>query len=456
MDSSSPLALYILAIQVSNIYEIFQPLQGNIIVWADILLMVSLVCGSALISSSETAFFSLSLQQLNDLERFGDDTDKAIAGLINKPRRLLGTLLIANNIFNLSIVVVSYSLFKNLFQAAFFEQYPIIAFLIQVVLVTLFIVLFGEVIPKVLATHHNLKIARFALRPISLFNWIFSPAVKILTATSNFVEKRLEKNNKSVSAKDIDEAIDIAANKNKDEFAKDTKILKSIVKFGNITVTEIMRSRMDVMAVNRIMPFSEILAYVQEAGYSRVPVYEGDLDKVIGILYVKDLLPHLEASDDFNWQSLIKTPYFVPETKKIDDLLEEFQNKRTHMAIVVDEYGGSSGIVTLEDVLEEVIGEIKDEFDDVKEIEYTKLDDNNFIFEGKTAINDVCKIMDIPSDAFDIYSGDADSLAGMILELKGEMPKQGEVLDKNIFVFRILEMNATRIIKIKITKNFKK
>lgn len=456
MDSSSPLAFLLIAIQFPGIQEIFLPIQGNIVVWADILLMFLFVCGSALISSSETAFFSLSLQQLNDLERFGDDTDKSIAALINKPRRLLGTLLIANNIFNLSIVVVSYSLFRNIFQDNFSKQFPIVAFLIQVVLVTLFIVIFGEVIPKVLATHHNLKIARFALRPISFFNWTFSPAVKILTIASNFVEKRLEKSNKSVTAKDIDDAIDIAANKNKDEFAKDTKILKSIVKFGNITVTEIMRSRMDVMAVNKNMTFPEMLAFVQDAGYSRIPVFEGDLDKVIGILYVKDLLPHLEAPSDFAWQSLIKTPFFVPETKKIDDLLEEFQNKRMHMAIVVDEYGGSSGIVTLEDVLEEVIGEIKDEFDDIKEIEYTKLDENNFIFEGKTAINDVCKIMDLPSDAFDTYSGDADSLAGLILEIKGEMPKHGEVLDKSLFIFRILEMSTTRIIKIKITKNIKK
>lgn len=456
MDISSPLALLLLAIQFPDMHEIFLPIQGNIVVWVDLLMMVLFVCGSALISSSETAFFSLTLQQLNDLERFGDDIDKAIAALINKPRKLLGTLLIANNIFNLSIVVISYSLFQNIFQDNFSKQFPIIAFLVQVVLVTLFIVIFGEVIPKVLATHHNLKIARFALRPISFFNWIFSPAVKILTATSNFVEKRLEKSNKSVTAKDIDDAIDIAANKNKDEFAKDTKILKSIVKFGNITVTEIMRSRMDVLAANKNMLFTDILAFVQEAGYSRIPVFEGDLDKVIGILYVKDLLPHLDAPSDFAWQTLIKTPFFVPETKKIDDLLEEFQSKRTHMAIVVDEYGGSSGIVTLEDVLEEVIGEIKDEFDDIKEIEYTKIDENNYIFEGKTAINDVCKIMNLPSDAFDAYIGDADSLAGLILEIKGEMPKSGEILDKSLYIFRILEMNTTRIIKIKITKNIKK
>lgn len=451
---SSPLAFIYLSIQIPGFYEIFQPTGGSFVVWVDILLMLMFVCGSALISSSETAFFSLSFHQLNDLERYGDETDKAIAALINKPRRLLGTLLIANNIFNLSIVVTSYSLFQHLFQVTFANQYPIIAFLIQVVLVTLFIVIFGEVIPKVLATHHNLKFARFALRPISFFNWLFSPLVKILTTVSNFVEKRLEKNNKSVTAKDIDEAIDIAANKNKDEFAKDTKILKSIVKFGNITVTEIMRSRMDVMAVDINTPFSEVLAFVKDAGYSRVPVYDGDFDRVVGILYVKDLLPHLDASSNYEWKALMKAPFFVPETKKIDALLEEFQNKRMHMAIVVDEYGGSSGIVTLEDVLEEVIGEIKDEFDDVKEIEYVKLDDNNFIFEGKTAINDVCKIMDIPSDAFDAYIGDADSLAGLILEVKGEMPKQGETLNIDVFVFRILEMSNTRIIKVKITKNY--
>jgi putative hemolysin len=450
---SFPIGFITNLIQILNINDIFQPFQDNYIVWLDLVLMLSFVFGSALISSSETAFFSLSLQQLDELERSSDEKERKIAYLINKPRRLLGTLLIANNIFNLSIVVVSYSFFKSIFQPTFFEQYKVLAFLIQVVLVTLFIVIFGEILPKVYATHNNIKVAKWTLSPISFFNFIFAPVVKILTATSNFVERRLQSGNKSVSAKDIDDAIDIAVNKNKDEFSRDTKILKSIVKFGNITVTEIMRSRMDVVAVDKEISFAELLNAVGESGYSRIPVYVGDFDKVIGILYAKDLLAHLEEPADYNWNHLIKPPFFVPESKKIDDLLEDFQIKRIHMGVVVDEYGGTSGIVTLEDVLEEVIGEIKDEFDDIHEIEFKKIDNNTFIFEGKTAINDVCKLMDLPQDTFENTRGEADSLAGLLLEIKGEMPKNSELLEIEGFVFRILEMNNTRIKKVKITKN---
>jgi gliding motility-associated protein GldE len=327
----------------------------------------------------------------------------------------------------------------------------VIAFLIQIVLVTFIIVMFGEVVPKIYANQNNLRVARFSIRFLQMLHFIFQPIVKLLVVSSSTLEKKLSGYSMGVSAKDIDDAIDIAAEGNNEEFSRDTSILKGIVKFGNITVTEIMRARVDVVAVDRSIPFSELMKTVRESGYSRIPVYDGDFDTVIGIIYAKDLLPYLNQGDAFDWKPLIKPPLYVPESKKIDQLLEEFQAKRVHMAIVVDEYGGSSGLVTLEDVLEEVLGEIKDEFDDVQEIEFKKIDDYNYIFEGKTAINDVCKVLQIPSDTFDKVRGDADSLAGLLLELKGELPENGEMLGTDGFSFQILEMNATRIVKVKVT-----
>lgn len=451
MDPSSPGDLFAQLASTPHLLQVFNPFfdWGNIAFNGGLMLMFLIF--SAIVSSAETAFFSISLHQINELEKEGDETDHAVVDFINKPRSLLGTILIANNIFNLSIVVISYNLLKGLINPAFLISNQLIAFLIQVVLVTFIIVMFGEVIPKIYATNRNIKVARFTVRLLRFLYFLLSPLVKVLIFSTNTIEKRLAGKNKSVSAKDIDEAIDIAVKRNKDEFSKDTSILKAIVKFGNISVSEVMRSRMDVVALEKNTGFHQLLKDVSEAGYSRVPVYEGNFDHIVGILYAKDLLAHLDEADNFNWHSLVHAALFVPESKKIDDLLEEFQSKRVHMAIVVDEYGGCSGLVTLEDVLEEVIGEIKDEFDDIHEIDFRKLDDYNYIFEGKTAINDACKVMNIPANAFEDIREEADSLAGLVLELKGELPKSGETLTHNAYIFRVLEMNATRIVKVKIT-----
>jgi gliding motility-associated protein GldE len=313
-------------------------------------------------------------------------------------------------------------------------------------------VLFAEVIPKIYASQNNIKVARLLIKPIQFFSIVFSPFVKTLIATSNFFEKRLEGAGKNVSAQDIDDAIDITTSKDKNDTERnDTKILKGIVKFGNITVSQIMCSRMDMIAIDHDSTFFELLKIVRESGYSRIPIYENDIDKIIGVLYIKDVLKYLNEPDDFNWVEIIKPAFFVPENKKIDDLLEDFQTKRVHMAIVVDEYGGSSGLVTLEDILEEVIGDIKDEFDDASEIDFKKIDNQNFIFEGKTALNDVCKVLEISTSTFEDIRGDADSLAGLILELNTEIPVEGDLIKYNHFSFLILEADKTRVIRVKIT-----
>jgi putative hemolysin len=454
LDSSSPGDIIPLAGQVLTV--IF---NQDIAAW-DVVISLALIAFfmalSALVSSSETAFFSISYTQQRNMEKDGDSIDKAVVEFLDKPRTLLGTILIGNNIFNLTVVALSYRLLNSVLSEDFITQNEIISFVIQIVIVTFFIVMFGEVVPKVYATRNNIGVARSAIRPLQLLHFIFKPLIRLLVASSSALEKKLEGHTKGVSARDIDEAIDIATENSEEEFSRDTKILKGIVKFGNITATQIMKSRMDVVGVDISTNFAELLGIVRESGYSRIPVFEGDFDKVIGIIYAKDLLPYLDETAEFKWHSLIKPALYVPESKKIDALLEEFQQKRVHMAIVVDEYGGSSGLVTLEDVLEEVIGEIKDEFDDVMEIDFQKIDDHNYIFEGKTAINDVCKVLEIPSDNFDEVRGESDSLAGLLLELKGEMPIKDDLVETDGFSFRVVEMNATRIVKVQVTIHEKK
>jgi putative hemolysin len=454
LDSSSPGDIIPLAGQVLTVIFNQDIAAWDIVI--SLVLIALFMALSALVSSSETAFFSISYTQQRIMEKDGDSIDKAVVEFLDKPRTLLGTILIGNNIFNLTVVALSYRLLNSVLSEDFITQNEIISFVIQIVIVTFFIVMFGEVVPKVYATRNNIGVARSAIRPLQLLHFIFKPLIRLLVASSSALEKKLEGHTKGVSARDIDEAIDIATENSEEEFSRDTKILKGIVKFGNITATQIMKSRMDVVGVDISTNFAELLGIVRESGYSRIPVFEGDFDKVIGIIYAKDLLPYLDETSEFKWHSLIKPALYVPESKKIDALLEEFQQKRVHMAIVVDEYGGSSGLVTLEDVLEEVIGEIKDEFDDVMEIDFQKIDDHNYIFEGKTAINDVCKVLEIPSDNFDEVRGESDSLAGLLLELKGEMPIKDDLVETDGFSFRVVEMNATRIVKVQVTIHEKK
>jgi len=400
-------------------------------------------------SSSEVAYFSLSPAQLNTIKE--NNQQSRISGLILKllanPVRFLATLLIANSAVNISIVIVSNYLLIMVFD---FSAHPLASVFVNIVLITFLIVMFGDVIPKVYATKNNLLLAeRFAL-PLYITHRLFYPFSFLMASTTDFIEKRMKKISYNVTIDELTHAIDIASNTNTP--VEEKKILKGIVKFGNLDVTKIMKSRIDVIAFDTETPFTVLLTKVIEAGYSRIPIYEESIDNIKGILHIKDLLAHLDLSDDFKWQTLIRKPFFVPESKRINDLLEEFQEKKIHLALVVDEYGGLVGLVTLEDILEEIVGELNDEFDE-EETFYSKLDDDNYVFEAKTLLNDVCRIMEIDAAVFDAIEGETGTLAGLILELSGTIPKQGDVISFNDYQFKIESADKRKIKRVKITRS---
>ncbi len=444
-------------------------------IYLGILGVILLLFCSALISGSEVAFFSLNHNDFEKLENENDPNSKRILTLKERPRMLLATILISNNFINIAIVILSDYVLNKIFPETTFRGWAeallhtfpslesiittpymarIISFLIVVVGVTFLLVLFGEVAPKFYAKINKLKLSRLMVGPLTVLTILFSPFSRILVNWTTAIERRLAKRTKTTgitSREDIDEAIDLTAIADA-EIEQEADILKSIVKFGDVSVKQIMRSRIDVTAVDFRINYFELLAVIKESGYSRIPVYDEDFDNVTGILYVKDLLGHLQEKENFEWQQLIRTNVlFIPETKKIDDLLKEFQRMRMHMAIVVDEYGGSSGIVTLEDILEEIIGEIKDEFDDEQEFFFRKIDDFNYIFEGKTLLNDFCRTVGVDTSYFDEVKGEADSLAGLILELYGGLPAKETVIKHRNFTFKIIAANKRRIEQVMVT-----
>ena len=430
-------------------------------------ILLLLAC-SALISGSEVAFFSLTPNDFDRLQQENGVNSQRILALKDKPRRLLATILISNNFINIAIVILSEFVLMKAIPQDTFEQWALfvtslwgepgpertaywswlIGFLITVVGVTFLLVLFGEVAPKVYAKINNLRLAKLMARPITFLLKVLGPLNNALVNTTRIIERKLANTapgGSPASREDIDEAIELTVSQEKDA-AQDVDILKSIVKFGEVTVKQIMSSRVDVVAVDFRISYPDLLETVRESGYSRIPVYENDFDNVTGILYVKDLLGHLNEGPDFEWQQLIRTDvYYVPEAKKINDLLKEFQQEHLHLAVVVDEYGGSSGIVTLEDIMEEIIGEIKDEFDDEVEVVFKKIDDYNYLFEGKTLLNDVCRIVGIDTNTFDEAKGEADSLAGLLLEIVGFIPKADTEIPYNQFRFKIVSVNRRRI-----------
>ena len=369
--------------------------------------------------------------------------------LLDKPKQLLATILISNNFVNVGIVILSSYLINAIFN---FTGFPVLGFIIEVVVITTFILLFGEIIPKIFAAQKPVLFANIMAKPLRFLAKLFYPLSILLVKFTSVIDKRIERKGVDVSMSDLSDAIDITADENMDE--EDTKILKGIVRFTDIDVKEIMKSRVDVTALDAETSFKEVLNTIIESGYSRIPVFEETFDNVKGILYIKDLLPHLDEKDDYNWLTLLRKPFFVPENKKINDLLKEFQDKKIHLAIVVDEYGGTSGIVTMEDILEEIVGEIADEFDAPEdEVDYEKIDDSTYLFEGKTSINDFCKIVGIDDDIFDEVKGESDSLAGLILELEGEIPEKGSNTTFKNFVFEVYTVDERRIKKIKVTIN---
>lgn len=415
-----------------------------------ILLIILLLILSALFSASENAFFSLSPTDMRELDEEGSVSSKVALKLLNEPdhniatRRLLATILLLNNLINIAIIILSAYLLGQLWIVL--PQSDIVRMLIEVVAITFVLVLFGEVIPKIYATQNNKQLVHLMARPLFFAGKILRPFVMVLVKSTTFFDRYLEKKQHSISLEELNQAIEIAS---EDDNIEEKNILKGIVNFGNIDVKQIMKARMDVHALDINTTGPELLKKVDEWGYSRIPIYEENFDKVIGILYIKDLLPLLTRKRGLKWQSIIRAPFFVPEYKKIDALLEEFQEKRIHMAIVVDEYGGSLGIVTMEDVLEEIFGDIKDEFDEDERI-YSRLDDRTYIFEGKTLLMDIARTLDYNTDFFDEARGEADTIGGLMLEIHQDIPAKGEVLQYKNLKMTVDAADKRRILRVKI------
>lgn len=405
-------------------------------------LLTVLLMLSASISASEVAFFSLGPGDFRKIKQKKNKRNIILLEIIGRPDELLGTILIVNNLVNVGIVVLSAFLTSLLFD---FSDSPIAGFIIEVVAITLLILLFGEILPKVYATRNNYKIALFMAYPFYVIEKIVRPVSGIMVKTTGFVRKRKFRHGKELSIKDLSHALDLTSGGLEEE----GKILKGIVKFGNINVSAIMCSRVDVTAIDVKAGFRKVITTITGSGYSRIPVYSGSFDNVVGILYAKDVLPYSDHPDSFKWQSLVRPPYFVPETKKINELLKEFQIKKMHMAVVIDEYGGTSGIVTLEDILEEIVGEITDESDEEDPL-YMQISENTYIFEGKILLNDFYKILNIEEDPFIDVRGESETLAGLLLELTGEIPQKNQRTEYGKFTFIIESADKRRIKEIRV------
>jgi len=411
------------------------------------LLVLLLLLGlSALISGSEVALFSLEPKEIELLKSNKKRSAQLILKLLADPEQLLASILVGNNFVNIAIVLLASHISTSLIS---FGDARTFEFIFQTVIITFLLLLVGEIIPKVYAAHFPknfaLKISPF----IYLLGKITKPINFLLIHSTSFVNKRMNRHRRELSMDEISKALKLA---NHEDLTDDKEILEGIVKFGSKSVSEIMHSRMDMVVADFNSNFSVILEIIRESGYSRIPVYSGSLDEIRGILYIKDLLPHLTKGTSFKWQQLIRPPFFIPETKKIDDLLEEFQKSKVHLAIVVDEFGGTSGLVTLEDILEEIVGDIADEFD-VEERFFTKLGPNEYLFDGKTLLNDFYKVLDFEDDVFEDFRGDADTLAGLVLELTGEFPELHEIIPCKNFTFQIEALDHKRIKEIKVRIN---
>jgi gliding motility-associated protein GldE len=414
---------------------------------AGLLSVVVLLLCSAAASASETAFFSLTPSQLNEIRSSKTSANKRIMHLLENSKLLLATILIVNNLVNVGIVILSTYLVNQYLD---FSSNPLLGFLFQVVLITSLLLLLGEILPKVVATRKPVRLASLLALPLSILQRILFPFSQLLVRSTRFIDKHYAHKYINITLDDISNAIDITADGKVDE--EDRKIMKSITRFGDINAREIMSPRVDLTAIDDSLPFIDVQKLIIESGYSRIPVYNDTPDTITGILYIKDLLPHLSADDSFDWKSLARPPFFVPENKPINDLMQEFQEKKIHMAVVVDEYGGTSGIITLEDIIEEIVGEINDEFDiEAENTFFTRLDDSNYVFEGKTTINDMCRVLGIDDRIFDEAKGESESLAGLVLELAGKIPATGETFTLGEYTFRVELADKRRVKKVKIT-----
>lgn len=402
-----------------------------------------LLLASAMVSGSEVAFFSLTPTDKQNLEESEDSRDRVILQLLDDPESLLATILVNNNFINIGIVLLSSFIVDKVFDFTGFES---IGLIIELVVITFLILLFGEILPKVYANTNNLGFARWMARPMLTTRKGLKPLIVVLKATGKLLSK--PKKSSGISMDELEQALDLTDGES--TTADEQKILRGIVRFGSTTVKQIMKPRMDVVAFDINESFPSVMKQLLECGYSRIPVYRDNSDVIIGVLYIKDLLPHIDAPEDFAWQDLLRDPFFVPGSKKIDDLLKEFQEKKIHLAVVVDEFGGTDGIVTLEDVIEEIVGDISDEFD-VEQLVYSKLDEKNYVFEGKTQITDFYKVLEISNDPFDKAKGEADTLAGLLLELSGQFPTKGHVEQFDRYTFLVEAVDQRRIKRIKVT-----
>ena len=426
--------------------QVFQPIDLEL--GLSIFSVLVLVVFSALLSGSEVAMFSISNKQRIELENQNYSSDKRVLVLLKEPKKLLATILIANNFINVSIVMASNFLFNTLFIEGSISN--TMNFILQVIVITFLILLFGEVIPKVYANNHNLKFSKFMAIPLQLLKKLFYPVSQILVNSTNLIDKRMERRKESIQANELEHALNLTVDSVDNEDEK--KILEGIVKFGNTDVKQIMTPRTDVISFEISTPFNELISELKEIKYSRIPVFEDSFDKIKGILYAKDLLGKMNEKKNFKWPNLLREPKFVPENKKLDDLLKEFQEEKTHIAIVVDEYGGSSGIVSLEDVLEEIVGDITDEFDE-EDINYKKLDELNYIFDGKTSLIDVYKLLDIDGEIFEKEKGESDTIAGFCIEQAGKIMLKNEKISFDKYTITVEAADKRRIKKVKITIN---
>ena len=419
-----------------------QPTTGVII--AAILAAVLLLM-SAFASGSEIAFFSLSPSDVAELEDGKFGADKKIQNLRDDSERTLATILIANNFVNVTIIMLLNYVIAGVI--SFGERALLLQFLFTTVILTFLLLLFGEIMPKVYARQDPLKFCRRCVGGIMFARKLFWPIENILLKSGMMAEKIIQKENHVLSVDDLEQALELT---DKNDIKDEQNMLKGIIRFGDETAKEVMTSRQNIIDLDIRSNYADVLKCIEDNNYSRIPVYQDNTDNIRGILYIKDLLPHLTKSSNFRWQSLIRPPYFVPETKKIDDLLREFQENKVHIAIVVDEFGGTSGIVTLEDILEEIVGEINDEYDEEEKF-YSKLNYNTFIFEGKTLLTDLCRILNVDDEEFEEVEGDADTLAGLLLEIKGDFPSIHEKIDYKNYTFEVMNVEERRISKIKVT-----
>ncbi|RUA30598.1 MAG: hypothetical protein DSY76_02390 [Bacteroidetes bacterium] len=443
MDESEP-GLYLIS-HLFTLNSIVLPFTLDALF--SIISIIVLIITSGLISGSEIAFFSLEPNDIEEIKSNKADESVGILRLLENPKKLLASILISNNFINVSIVLISTHLTQVLFN---FEGYELIGFIIQVIGITSILLLFGEIIPKIYAKNNGLMFVRLMAGPLSFTQKLFKPLVHALVYSTNIIDKRISKKKNALSMTDLSEVVDLTASNKEGNHVDETMILKGIATYGETDVKEIMKARVDISAIEINSSFDEVLNSVREWGYSRIPIYEETLDEIKGILYIKDLLSFIDKKE-FPWTKKIRKAFFVPENKKINDLLQEFRQKRIHMAIVVDEYGGTSGLVTLEDILEEIVGDINDEFDIQNEdFVYNQVDDNTWVFEAKTTLLDLCKVININSDIFDEVKGESDSIAGLILEIKGDFPEEGEEIEFENIIFKVLSMDARRISRVQV------